>query len=211
MGFTLTSDFQLQGDHPSENRVWGFRGVSVSGVRKLAPQVVEAHRENRVTPTKTVSGIPYWLSRDPIAENGGINLYGYVYNNPVNYYDPHGLIADKVAVVATVGVIAAVGIGLFADAVLDGFEEGEKRRKKRDERNECIANADGEGAEEKQKEIDQHVRDGLIDAVNAATSPPATSLGVSPPTPTNVATSAATAAAAAANSAAAASGNIKGK
>ena len=32
-----------------------------------------------------------WLSRDPIGENGGINLYGYVENNPIIYYDPLGL------------------------------------------------------------------------------------------------------------------------
>lgn len=32
-----------------------------------------------------------WLSRDPIAENGGINLYAYVGNNPVNYTDPFGM------------------------------------------------------------------------------------------------------------------------
>ena len=32
-----------------------------------------------------------WLSRDPIAENGGINLYAYVGNNPVNWWDPYGL------------------------------------------------------------------------------------------------------------------------
>jgi len=32
-----------------------------------------------------------WLSRDPIAEAGGINLYGYVEGNPVNWVDPLGL------------------------------------------------------------------------------------------------------------------------
>jgi len=32
-----------------------------------------------------------WLSRDPIAENGGINLYAYVGNDPINYVDPQGL------------------------------------------------------------------------------------------------------------------------
>ena len=32
-----------------------------------------------------------WLARDPIGENGGINLYGYVGNNPVVYIDPLGL------------------------------------------------------------------------------------------------------------------------
>ena len=32
-----------------------------------------------------------WLSRDPIGEEGGINLYGYVSNRPVNLWDPLGL------------------------------------------------------------------------------------------------------------------------
>ena len=35
-----------------------------------------------------------WISRDPIAEEGGINLYGYVGNNPVNAFDPLGLMQD---------------------------------------------------------------------------------------------------------------------
>jgi RHS repeat-associated protein len=32
-----------------------------------------------------------WLNRDPIGEDGGFNLYGFVYNSPVNRIDPKGL------------------------------------------------------------------------------------------------------------------------
>jgi len=32
-----------------------------------------------------------WLNRDPIGEAGGINLYGFVVNDPLNRFDPFGL------------------------------------------------------------------------------------------------------------------------
>jgi RHS repeat-associated protein len=35
-----------------------------------------------------------WLSRDPIAEAGGLNLYGYVEENPLNAIDPLGLSSE---------------------------------------------------------------------------------------------------------------------
>ncbi|MCI5115755.1 MAG: RHS repeat-associated core domain-containing protein [Candidatus Electrothrix sp. AX1] len=31
-----------------------------------------------------------WINRDPIGEAGGINLYGFVGNDPVNWIDPNG-------------------------------------------------------------------------------------------------------------------------
>jgi RHS repeat-associated protein len=36
-----------------------------------------------------------WLSRDPLGERGGLNLYGYVENDPINGSDPLGLLTFK--------------------------------------------------------------------------------------------------------------------
>jgi RHS repeat-associated protein len=50
-----------------------------------------------------------WLSRDPIAESGGINLYGYVGNNPVNATDSLGLWQVTVTVDVGIGVYISFG------------------------------------------------------------------------------------------------------
>jgi len=52
---------------------------------------LKTSQENRGSLTKTASGIPYWPSRDPIEENGGTNLYGFVGNDPVGCWDKLGL------------------------------------------------------------------------------------------------------------------------
>ncbi len=38
-----------------------------------------------------------FISRDPIGLSGGLNVYAYVGNNPVNYVDPDGLFAKSVS------------------------------------------------------------------------------------------------------------------
>jgi RHS repeat-associated protein len=48
-----------------------------------------------------------WLSRDPIKEQGGINLYRYVASDPVNFVDPEGLQAQVVIPIVIGGAIAA--------------------------------------------------------------------------------------------------------
>ena len=78
------------------------------------------------------SGLGRWINRDPIAEAGGLNLYGFVANNPVSLVDAYGLsfetfmqgfgtgflvggIASFVitaAIAATGGVAAAVILGV---------------------------------------------------------------------------------------------------
>jgi hypothetical protein len=43
---------------------------------------------------KTASGIPYWPSRDPIGEVGGMNLYGMLNNDTVNSWDYLGQLVE---------------------------------------------------------------------------------------------------------------------
>jgi hypothetical protein len=46
---------------------------------------------SRTCAYKTASGLGKWPNRDPIQELGGLNLYDYVYNDPINGFDPLGL------------------------------------------------------------------------------------------------------------------------
>jgi len=65
-----------------------------------------------------------FLSRDPIGEAGGTNLYGYVGNNPIKYSDPSGLgpitAATWGAAGAQIGWWAGGGTGALATAPFGG-------------------------------------------------------------------------------------------
>lgn len=66
-------------------------------------QPLKTRPENTLPPPKTASGVLYygyryydpttgrWPSRDPIEEDGGLNLYGFVNNDGVNEWDRLGL------------------------------------------------------------------------------------------------------------------------
>jgi RHS repeat-associated protein len=62
-------------------------------------------------------GLGKWLSRDPIEEKGGLNLYNYVTNNSVVKIDPHGLIGAAgigAGLAAALGTVAACSPGGLA-------------------------------------------------------------------------------------------------
>jgi len=64
-----------------------------------------------------LNGVASWPSRDPIAENGGVNLYGFVQNDPNGGLDPNGLVCcvEKFSIVrhAPVYFQRTTGRGLF--------------------------------------------------------------------------------------------------
>ena len=64
-----------------------------------------------------------WLSRDPIGEEGGLNLYGYVGNNPVRNTDPKG----------TNGIAIGIGVLIIAIALATACQHEQHLAKKRDE------------------------------------------------------------------------------
>jgi len=86
-----------------KNRVGNFFGESAQSRRVNRLPAQSPRRGSGHDYGRTASGMFYygfryynpetgrWLSRDPIGERGGLNLYGFVGNNPIRWFDLLGL------------------------------------------------------------------------------------------------------------------------
>ena len=120
MGFYATEKCPTVEDLPPKNRVMGSRRSAATRARVPASEPVETASETTATVTITVSGLACWLSRDPIEEEGGLLLYGFVYNDPVDLVDPDGEIPlDTIWDIGNIIYDIAVGdsVSLAADTV----------------------------------------------------------------------------------------------
>ena len=54
-----------------------------------------------------------WTTRDPLGEAGGMNLYGAVQNDPVNWVDPNGLLTFNWHYIITASAAIESGYGLL--------------------------------------------------------------------------------------------------
>ncbi len=92
MGYSLTTPASGKTAMSPKDRVWEFFSYPAISRPLAHRQTQQPRRKNGPTAMKTASGIPYWPSRDPIDERGGINLYGFVGNDGVDDTDYLGLV-----------------------------------------------------------------------------------------------------------------------
>lgn len=94
-----------------------------------------------------------WLSRDPIAETGGLNLYGYVDNQPIRLIDPLGLIDSLDATAATQGPAA------LPQAALDAIAETAAAQAERKAAEEALKQLAKQCVRASEKELKKHWKD----------------------------------------------------
>jgi len=104
MAYFTTATAPERRNPTEKNRVWEILPLSSKTHPANRRQSAQPRRKILPTATKSASGIPYWPSRDPIGENGGANLYGFLGNDGIGKMDVLG------QSISAVGLIGAVVI-----------------------------------------------------------------------------------------------------
>ena len=107
MAYTATYP-RLRKTHPvGKNRVWDFLAEPNKSGQANRRQPPQPRRGNRPVATKPASGVRLygyrhydpvtgrWPSRDPISEGGAINIYSFVDNSPLTWFDVLGREKDQ--------------------------------------------------------------------------------------------------------------------
>ena len=82
----------------AKTRVGFFRGSSSTPAIAASPHTTATIDETRCTVTIFESGRPGYLSRDPIGERGGANLYGFGGNRPIMSMDLLGALTNIIEI-----------------------------------------------------------------------------------------------------------------
>lgn len=124
--------------HRPKTRVWGFSGTPSGRLSRRGRGRSINTPGSRGCAYKTASGRHEWPNRDPLEEQGGINLYDFVHNNPLVRIDQRGLLPlslnlllryfgsengtpfsyDTGAEISESPIVLSFGDGLLADARL---------------------------------------------------------------------------------------------
>jgi RHS repeat-associated protein len=99
---TLEQPFQF-----STKRYFADLGLNYYGYRFYAP------------------AIGRWMRRDPLGVAGGINLYGFVQNNPVNWVDPMGLTSPE-EIATQIGAVGPFDANTANNLANDALQEAQK-------------------------------------------------------------------------------------
>ena len=80
--------------------------------------------------------IERWMNRDPLGEEGGVNLYGFVQNDPVNAIDPDGQILIAIPVIlggisgeAILGALTGTALAVAINESINQAQEKAQDRK----------------------------------------------------------------------------------
>ena len=82
---------------PLKNRVGGAAAWSSGRFSNYDPESPEIATGSNGCEYESASGRRKWLNQDPIGELGGVNLYRFVGNDPINGLDPLGLEGNPVS------------------------------------------------------------------------------------------------------------------